>query len=156
MRHPLTELAWAAGFFDGEGSVGAYRSGGTASTRPRPMVQIAQTDPGVLQRFAAAVGVGRVTGPYDPKAKASHPYWCFRIEGIEGVRHVAVALAPFLSDIKRKAFEDAIVAYLSWWNNPRCKRGHTMSRGKNGHPYCRPCRSATAHRRWGTTPKVAA
>jgi len=48
------ELAWSAGFFDGEGS--------TFATGDRLHMSIGQRHPAVLERFVSAIGVGRVRG----------------------------------------------------------------------------------------------
>lgn len=64
------EVAWAAGFFDGEGTI--------THTRNVPlMIAIKQATssgavPPVLARFAAAVGVGRIGGPYQDRPSARH------------------------------------------------------------------------------------
>lgn len=56
------ELAWAAGLFEGEGTV---------TKNPRGYLRLAVSQNGgaeareLLVRFAHAVGLGRVTGPYD-------------------------------------------------------------------------------------------
>lgn len=47
------ELAWAAGFFDGEGS-----STGRHETAPRFTIAVSQKDRRPLERFVAALGVG--------------------------------------------------------------------------------------------------
>lgn len=59
-----TELAWAAGFFEGEGCI--------SSARPRAVLRIRAAvsqngphAPAILQRFVDAVGFGKVLGPYD-------------------------------------------------------------------------------------------
>lgn len=55
----MIELAWAAGLFDGEGS--SYYNESSRSLQ----IRISQNyDPEVLERFRAAVGVGKVYGPY--------------------------------------------------------------------------------------------
>lgn len=71
-----TELAWAAGFFDGEGSTYLNRrkmkrygrsSGPAHHTVTSPSCSIAQADNRPLHRFVAAVGAGKVRGPYKNK-----------------------------------------------------------------------------------------
>lgn len=56
------ELAWAAGFFEGEGSVGVNRLGGVAQPRLRLFIG-QKNDRWPVDRFAAAVGLGNVNGP---------------------------------------------------------------------------------------------
>lgn len=77
---PSYELAWAAGFFEGEG------------TFCRKQAQIAQNDLAPLSRFASAVGLGGITGPYQHKnAKGQHYVWATgqsgHIEYLLGLLH---------------------------------------------------------------------
>src|SRR5262245_61060169 len=53
------QLAWAAGFFDGEGCVTS-----SDNRSARPMLFITQHDPRVLRRFWKVIGQGKVYGPY--------------------------------------------------------------------------------------------
>ena len=61
------ELAWAAGFFDGEGCTCIWK-GNTGFNNRRVQVQIHQSSadgtPEVLKRFLEAVEVGKIYGPY--------------------------------------------------------------------------------------------
>lgn len=61
------ELAWCAGFFDGEGC--------TAYSGQLPYqylcVYLPQKDPEVLYRFQAAVGLGHIYGPYSKGSRYS-------------------------------------------------------------------------------------
>lgn len=58
----MNELYWAAGFYDGEGHF-------QLRTQKRryhyPAIVIGQKDREVLDRFQAAIGVGKVYGPYN-------------------------------------------------------------------------------------------
>src|SRR5574341_197344 len=59
------EAAWAAGFFDGEGCSTTQRIKRYARRRPRTMLKMVVGHSGpeatiLLQRFASAVGAGRV------------------------------------------------------------------------------------------------
>jgi hypothetical protein len=93
----MTELAWAAGFFDGEGStILDARPGRKVSLK----VQVAQTEPTVLERFRKAVGVGNINGPYRRNEVNQADYWQFRVQGA-GALDVLKALWPFLSYAKR-------------------------------------------------------
>jgi hypothetical protein len=88
-----TELAWAAGFFDGEGCTSLETK--SASLK----VTITQQHPEVLERFISAVGVGKVYGPYyyGPKKKAR---WAINIQSKAAI----VALAkiwPYLGSEKK-------------------------------------------------------
>lgn len=73
------ELAWAAGFFDGEGCVTLDKRSG------QPVISIAQIDREVLDRF--------------PNSKSQYKYQCSRLDD---VRQVVSLLHPYLSKIKRE------------------------------------------------------
>src|SRR5258708_1520938 len=51
------QLAWAAGFYDGEGCVGCYRTGGRAKPSSLNM-SVTQKGSEPLERFQRAVGLG--------------------------------------------------------------------------------------------------
>jgi hypothetical protein len=64
MRSRDEEIAWAAGLFEGEGTI--TLSGDTL------YVRLGNTDGEVVRQFADAVGVGSVYGPYPPYPGQSH------------------------------------------------------------------------------------
>jgi len=107
------ELAWAAGFFDGEGYVGStLRFNGTKRYR-RIDVQITQIDAEVLERFRDAVGVGKVYGPYHSKRRIN-PMWKYGVGSVHDVMHVLDLLRPYLCSIKTKQAEEAVRTFLDW------------------------------------------
>lgn len=102
-----TEIAWAAGFFDGEGSIGAHY--GRHKKYPYPTLGIAQVDRRPLDRFAATVGIGNILGPYKHKTKPHHsPFYEWHIEG-KNVKAVLELLWPFISDPKKEKWADVQV-----------------------------------------------
>ncbi len=102
-RDPDIELAWAAGFFDGEGCVHVHRRDQIVQ------LQVGQTEETTLQRFAKAVGLGNVTGPYDPKRRNSNVYWRWQVYGTKA-EAVMAKLLPHMSAPKSLAFADAMEA----------------------------------------------
>jgi len=52
------ELAWAAGLFDGEGTIGVRKNGTTEAYR-RIGASVGMTERFVVERFAKAVGIGK-------------------------------------------------------------------------------------------------
>jgi hypothetical protein len=79
-----TELAWAAGFFDGEGW--------TSASKRTFWLGIAQKDIRPLERFVDAVGVGRI---YDNRIHT------VALTGAKALK-VLTALWPLLSEPKRE------------------------------------------------------
>ena len=103
-----TELAWAAGFFDGEGWVGTdavSKSGGMYLR-----VYVPQKFRRVLDRFQKAVGVGKVNGPHKHGPGRSFQFQC---SASGDVKTIFTKLKPYLDQIKTRQFEDAIKC----WNN---------------------------------------
>jgi hypothetical protein len=102
------ELAWAAGFFDGEGWANAV--GQTGRRTRQPQAQINQSDndaiPVALERFNRAVGVGRIGGPECKPGRMDRYWWI--ASSRSDVNRVAALLDPWLGDVKRREFDDAV------------------------------------------------
>lgn len=104
------ELAWAAGFFDGEGGFYAYPN---ARKKPNqklyPRIEIGQIDRAILQRFQRAVGLGLMRGPYQKHSTPNQkPIWKFGVYHFEHVQAVGAMLWPWLSSRTRKQFTNVI------------------------------------------------
>ena len=105
------ELAWAAGLFDGEGSV-------LVPTRGAPRLELPQATTGghphsALVRFHAAVsGIGRITGPRVPSSEWSRlPQHRWEATGFASVQAVIALLWRDLGPTKRQATERALTTY---------------------------------------------
>lgn len=102
------ELAWAAGFFDGEGTT----TGDAKAGRPRTFLSVAQSgDPDLLHRFQSAVGgLGRVNGPW-AKSRGYRPQYAYQIHGFEAVQAVIAMLWPWLGETKREQASRRLLAF---------------------------------------------
>lgn len=102
------ELAWAAGFFDGDGWAALVRDGRRG--KRRPMAQINQGSsagvPEVLIRFRDAVGVGRVSGPKIEEGRQDLYSWVASSRA--DVVRVGELIGRWLSNQKRAQFRDAV------------------------------------------------
>ena len=122
------ELAWAAGFFDGEGYIGLSRrtitwqkrnaagekvSGKRNYWRRYPAITVAQaSSPETLHRFNQAIGnLGKVRGPYGPYATQKKVSYQLAIVGFEKIQAVVAMLWEFLSSPKRKQAADTLSQY---------------------------------------------
>ena len=154
------ELAWAAGFFDGEGSTFVH------GRRRHPKISITQapdppngTPAGVLDRFYRAVGeIGNVEGPY--REKTGGLKWLYIANGHEMVPAVIALLWTWLGPVKREQPPTALTQCRTvprGLTYPRvrfgrplntiCKRGHDYSDviiKRDGGRHCRPCRNLLA------------
>lgn len=100
------ELAWAAGFWDGEGCTGIKREKKNGKEYHYLKAQLNNTSEQTVRRFAAAVGIGHVYGPYQYKSRhRNKPYWRWQANNSEGHKAIQLLL-PYMSDEKRQQYED--------------------------------------------------
>ena len=137
------ELAWSAGFFDGEGWVGAVDTP-KQKRPPFARLSVPQVDRRVLDRFRLAVGVGRVFGPYrnygGPGRQTRYDFVAVHLPQVQAI---IAMLWAFLSPVKRVQAAAALTiardAALAAPGRQRfkklCKRGHDLNDPKNVHPY---------------------
>ena len=132
------EFAWAAGFFDGEGYICARRgerrkSDPSRITYTQIILDIAQKDRRVLDRFAQIMGVGRVYGPYRNGLAGGNATRCafrYMLTKSSHVQDVVAKMRPWLSPVKIKQCDEAI---NFWLKMPRLKSGR-----KAGLSTCHP------------------
>lgn len=114
------ELAWAGGFFSGEGSTGLSRfSTAGKKGKPRkywkryPCMQLAQVgSTETLDRFNHAIGnLGKVRGPYGPYAANKQPYYQFQIIGADKIEQTIAMLWPYLSTAKQEQAMKTMAAF---------------------------------------------
>lgn len=90
------EAAWAAGFFDGEGTY--YRR--TRRTQKECNMEVSQLDIRPLERFLSAVNEGKIISRNGRKHTKPHFMWvCYKQEDRENVVN---KLWPFLSEPKKE------------------------------------------------------
>ena len=103
------ELAWAAGFFDGEGTTLFYRPGGTRELR----LAVNQVDREVLDRFHAALGgISYISGPFRYASMGRRrPQWRWQAGRFGHVQAGIAMLWKFLGTVKRKQAAEALRGY---------------------------------------------
>jgi hypothetical protein len=88
----IAEIAWAAGFFEGEGSI--------TLTNDRPVLRVNGTDRETVEFFGRVIGVGKVYGPYQAKRDrhgcVRKPFWVWVCYG-PAARRALTLLSPWLS-----------------------------------------------------------
>jgi hypothetical protein len=103
------DLAWAAGLFDGEGSVGAFMNNRPGSYCTCPRASISQKNIEVLDKFKQTVGLGKI---YNFKArKTSSAGFLYVLQGIEGVQALTAMLWPWLGSLKKAQFKKSLLSY---------------------------------------------
>lgn len=139
-------IAWAAGLFEGEGTIVA---GGKRERRVG--LALVMTDEDVVRRFGGVVGFGHVTGPYD---RGHKPTWHWHCRSARDVEAVLGQLLPYLGARRTaKALEALAIASTigpRWQDRTHCKRNHLLAGDnlrvtvKNGRTkrHCRACERA--------------
>ena len=101
-----------AGFFDGEGYIGAGGSPGRR-TIEMSIAQASMSDvPGTLARVALVLGVGRLRGPRklpNPWSKLPQYVWC--ANAFEDVQFATALLWRWLGPVKRAQAREALLHY---------------------------------------------
>jgi hypothetical protein len=117
------ETAWAAGIFEGEGSITFNGSGGYM-----PKMVMSSTDLDVLETFARVMAAGAIS-PRPQRAPHHKPAWSWQCHGTVAHR-VFLALRPWLHK-RRQERGDEVFARLS-------------GKGPGGHPVTRTTLDGTA------------
>lgn len=118
------KLAWAAGFFDGEGTTGCRKAYSKEYTRldgsvanyesSNIAIQISQVDRSNLERFYDAIGgLGSIEGPYKDKRENASPIHMWRASGTNTVQSIIESMWPWLGEAKRKQAENALGAKIT-------------------------------------------
>ena len=107
----MSERAWAAGFFDGEGSVYHYTYSCRKYRYPRITATIGQCHKAPLIRFQKAVGVGTIAGPYPSSHKNGKPYWQWHANTLHDVLIVRKKLTKYLCQVKKTQFAKKVGEY---------------------------------------------
>lgn len=99
------EVAWAAGLFEGEGCFSMQRRSGKGRGSVRHVLltaTLSTTDEDVIRRFAAAVGMGNVTGPL---RRGGKPVWRWTVSGAQATALYAL-LEPGLGERRRARYAE--------------------------------------------------
>lgn len=114
------QLAWAAGIFDGEGTITDDRRHG----RPIPTLGLTMTDEDTVRTFHEVVLCGGVGGPYSPKGGRSHT-WRWSTARSDDVGAVLMTFYPLMSLRRQERIRTALT---DWRHRPPSRR--RFCRGK--------------------------
>lgn len=115
------ELAWAAGFVDGEGHFTlGLKAGRPTDTRKycTPSLVVAQCHRQVLEHLQTALSCGAIYGPYFPKNPKANPFYQYRTTTFEQSQAVVAALWPWLGKVKRQQAKKILMAFREFSNRP--------------------------------------
>jgi hypothetical protein len=113
------ELAWAAGFYEGEGSI-TFRG----SRYRTVQLDISQKDLWPLQRWQNIFHAGTIQGR--TRKNGFHVYeW--HLSNQDEVLTIALALRPYLSPRRQEQIEKVV---RDWFTRPRSREWNTTTRTK--------------------------
>lgn len=105
MKATDAEVAWAAGLFEGEGTICLYK------LRSNPFFALITTDEDVIDRFHEVVGVGRLYKNRAVFGMGSKQQYVWNANAINEVRHVAQLFLPWLGKRRRARLLEVLDAY---------------------------------------------
>ena len=97
-----TDIVWAAGLFEGEGSITH-----AANYPKKTHLSLAMTDEDVMERFVDVIGCGKLYGPYCYKKK-SKPFWQWTIWKKSEVLRILKMLLPHFGKRRSQRAIEAI------------------------------------------------
>lgn len=115
------ELAWAAGFFDGEGCTHFH------TTQENFSLSIAQKDPRVLRRFQNLFPC-TVVRSYRSRERY---YNLYRTAKFEHVQFIIAAMWKYLGDAKREQYKKELSKFMNRPNLTRVVNGKMVRHTKN-------------------------
>ncbi len=143
------EIAWAAGLFEGEGSITLTSYGD--SGRKQVRFSLSSTDKDVVERFRAIMDCGGISGPLWLRL-STKPQWRWSASARADVERLADLLGPWLGERRYEALEHALIRLegqpprVSWQAaKTHCPQGHPYAGdnliiGKRGR-HCRTCQN---------------
>lgn len=93
------EIAWVAGIFEGEGTIGF-------SNASSVQVQVRMSDEDIVRRLKDVTGLGHVTGPYGGIGR-NKPLWCWHVGAKRDVARLLLAVCPLLGARRRERVAEA-------------------------------------------------
>lgn len=110
-------VAWAAGLFEGEGSI-IWATVRNRNPKLPPWkrcgLSLHMTDEDVVRKFHSIVGVGKVNGPYNYSTKntkrKSSCYW--NVQSFEKMQAVIVMFWPWLGERRRNRYKEILALEL--------------------------------------------
>ena len=101
-----------AGFFDGEGYIGANGRPGMRTVEMSVAQSTTALVPPTLTRVRLALGVGSIHGPRILRSPWSKlPQYAWRINAFDDVQFATATLWPWLGPVKRAQAREALLRY---------------------------------------------
>jgi hypothetical protein len=133
-------VAWAAGLFEGEGSIGTFKT----KQGETPRLILAMVDRDVVERFRDIVGMGRLC--VNRRRPPYQSLLAWDITSFEKVQALIAMWWPWLGERRRAKAKDVLTRALAR-RRTACPAGHPYShRNTRGVRMCRICAQAADRR----------
>lgn len=121
------QWAWAAGLFEGEGSIMFNRTRAKGRYYSAPRLQLRMTDRDVVDQFHRVVGCGGIVVIANPAhiAAGRKPAWDWRCQARDDVELVLRRFHPFFGGRRRAKADEAFAAIEEARATPYGARGST-------------------------------
>lgn len=111
------DMAWAAGLFEGEGSIvwtSVPPRNNTKKRHYRCQLSLHSTDEDVVRRFHKVIGIGVVNGPYNYSTKKTKrkPSWYWAVGSHERVQAAIAMMWPWLCSRRRERAKEVLALEL--------------------------------------------
>lgn len=120
------ELAWAAGFFDGEGYIGCIKNFSRESSYRALRITVTQNKREPLDRFLSACGFGTIRICDNASVHSRHPRIVWEVSSFESVQATVALLWNWLSLPKQTQIKKALFEYHSTPVAKRIKRMNNL------------------------------
>lgn len=121
------DLAWIAGFYEGEGSVvyKMVKSFDKPRGYPNGCFSITQVNKEPLEKCLALTGLGYMTGPYKPRQNNHNSYYRWVAQEFESFQALVAAIWPWLSRKRKDQIKSAMRIRLDHYRRPKGLYGNT-------------------------------
>lgn len=102
-------IAWAAGLFEGEGSIGSYHQKPTYKY-PTIRACMDMTDQDVVEHFGAVIGFGNVL-PRPRRKSLYKTAWRWQTSKFETVQAMVAMFWPWLGERRKQQAKKALLEY---------------------------------------------
>lgn len=123
-----SEIAWAAGLFEGEGWISIQRK--------TPLIGIQMADKEILERFQSIVGCGKIyyrkprIYSYE-RIKTRKEQWAWRLQGREKVGHLLDVLSPWLGSRRKGRAKEVMTIAATSAKQPGMPKGYQTKKVLN-------------------------
>ena len=118
-------VAWAAGYFDGEGCLHSRKTasddgGRSSASHLTWRMTISSTDLDMLEKFRDVFGIGAIYGPRTGEGRK--PIWVWKVASPAKIYAICAAMLPFLCARRAEKFAEFMAYFANYRYNGGVRR----------------------------------